>query len=164
MGILVDWQIEEFCQKQELITPFSRKQLQPASYDVRIQNVIKQQSDKADHVFLDRELPVALEPNEFILAAIQEKIMLPDDMTAQFYLKSSRAREGYEHALATWADPGYEGNMTLELKNNSRNPLTIPRDLMIGQLVFQRTEAPCRTSYAKKGRYMNDVGPTKSRG
>ncbi len=44
--------------------------------------------------------PFLLEPGEFCLAETVELFKIPDDISAQFALKSSRAREGYNHCLA----------------------------------------------------------------
>lgn len=82
-----------------------------------------------------------------------------------FFLKSSRAREGYENLHAGYADPGWHGStLTLELKN-ARQLQSIPLwpGLKIGQMVFLRMSAPPQTSYAVVGHYNADLGPRASK-
>ena len=59
-------------------------------------------------------------PGGFVLAATAEWIRVPVSMESVFQLKSSRGREGYEHALAGYIDPGFHGRVTLELSNLRR--------------------------------------------
>jgi len=82
---------------------------------------------------------------------------LPDSISAQFVLKSSRARDFYGHMLAGWADPGWHGSkLTLELKNERRHhPLPLYPNLKIGQMVFFRMSAVPLKSYALTGHYNN---------
>jgi dCTP deaminase len=94
-----------------------------------------------------------LKAKEFVLGNTIEHLDLPDDIGAELYLKSSRAREGYDHAKAVWIDPGFKGSITLELRNNLRfNSIDLWRGLPIAQLVFYRGEKPDR-SYRETGRY-----------
>jgi dCTP deaminase len=101
----------------------------------------------------------ALAPGEFILAHTMETFNLPNDITAEFKLKSSGARTGLENALATWCDPGWHGSkLTLELKNFLRfQSIRLRPGDRIGQMVFKRvTPVPEERSYATVGRYNND--------
>lgn len=100
-----------------------------------------------------------LRPGQFVLAHTMETFNLPNDICAEFKLKSSGARIGLENALATWCDPGWHGSkLTLELTNllNCHDILLRPGD-RIGQMVFHRVKpVPEDQSYAKVGRYNND--------
>ena len=100
-----------------------------------------------------------LEPGEFILAHTMETFNLPNDICAEFKLKSSGARTGLENALATWCDAGWTGStLTLELKNLLRySSLRLTPGMYIGQMLFYRiAEVPQERSYATVGRYNND--------
>ena len=103
------------------------------------------------------EDPYWLQPGEFCLAETREIFNLPDHIAAQFVLKSSRAREGLEHLLAGYCDPGWHGSrLTLELQNARRmHPIAIWPGMKIGQMVFHRMSNPPMRSYAQTGRYNN---------
>lgn len=103
--------------------------------------------------------PFHLRPGKLILASTQQVFHLPDDISAEYKLKSSMARIGLEHLHAGWADAGWHGSvLTLELKNLSQyHTIELNEGDRIGQMVFFRhTEVPPDASYAQRGRYNRD--------
>ena len=100
-----------------------------------------------------------LEPGEFILTESREIFHLPNNISAEYKLKSSMARIGLEHLNAGWCDAGWHGSvLTLELKNmTSFHCISLHEGDAIGQLVFfKHTPVPEDKSYAARGRYNND--------
>lgn len=105
-----------------------------------------------------------LTPGEMILISMLEVTSIPDDIGALFHLKSTRAREGYEHANAGWIDPGWPGVLTLEIKNNLRyNCIPIFAGLRIGQLVFHELTTRAGKPYSGRYRAADTVEPGKPR-
>jgi dCTP deaminase len=101
-----------------------------------------------------------LAPGEFILTHTLNKFHMPDDMSAQYSLKSSLARNGLNHLLAGWIDPGFNDSvLTLELKNNCRyHTLRLKPGMPIGQIImFRHDEVPQNKSYRTRGRYNSDM-------
>ena len=101
-----------------------------------------------------------LEPGEFCLAGTMELFNLPDDISAEFKLKSSAARCGLNQMTAVWADAGWNGSiLTLELKNDLRyHSLELEVGMAIGQMVFHRhAQVPAHASYRERGRYNGDT-------
>lgn len=171
MTILADWQIRYHCEIDNLIDPFEEDLLNPASVDVRLGNMIMiEVADQPELTEIDisnktASNPYLMLPNEFCLAEIQEILKLPSFLTAQFLLKSSRGREGYQHLMAGFIDPGYNGRLTLELKNVRRHhDLPLYPGLKIGQVVFTRMCGTPLVDYRKTGRYQRDFRVTPSRG
>jgi dCTP deaminase len=170
--ILPDHQIRWFCQKHAMVVPFSEDQLNPASYDVllgdRLMIEVPEHRDMQIHGIAGHTAddPYWLQPGEFVLAQTQEIFNIPDSVAAQFVLKSSRAREGLEHLLAGFADPGFHGSvLTLELQNARRlHPVALWPGMKIGQLVFFQMAGLPDVSYAVKGHYNRDEAVTASKG
>lgn len=109
---------------------------------------------------LAREGPYILAPGEFILAHSVEVFHLPNNISAEYKLKSSMARIALEHLNAGWCDAGWFGSvLTLELINLTRNhEIILEHNDLIGQMVFfLHEEVPAHASYAHKGRYNNDT-------
>lgn len=97
---------------------------------------------------------IELQPHEFCLAHIQEKVNLPPDISAEFRLTSTEARCGIQHALAVWADCGWSGRLTLELSNALKyHSIRLSEGMRIGQLIFHK-HAVSNAPY--KGRYQGD--------
>jgi dCTP deaminase len=170
--VLCDWQIRLHCESSDaMVEPFRAELLNPASIDVLLgNNVMVEDTTRRQFIEVDIsdnsiKQPFWIEPGEFCLAEIQEIVNLPDFLSGQFLLKSSRGREGYEHALAGFIDPGYRGRLTLELKNSLRHSrLPLYPGLKIGQIVFHRMCGTPLAAYDKTGRYNGDLKVTASRG
>lgn len=98
-------------------------------------------------------------PNEFCLAHSREVFNLPNNICAEYKLKSSMARIGLEHMNAGWCDAGWNGSvLTLEFKNMTRfHSHRLVAGMPIGQIVFFECEpVPNDRSYAARGRYNGD--------
>lgn len=109
----------------------------------------------------------ALFPGDFALASTRELFNLPNDIAAEFKLKSSVTRAGLNHCLAGFADHGWNNaRLTLELKNELKNhTLLLKTGMKIGQMIFYRVNpVPDQHSYAAKGRYNNTTTVTASKG
>ena len=168
--ILPDWRIHELG-SAGLISPFDPDLVNPASLDLRLGDTMLIESAQSPDLVPyplarhDAEHPYLLQPGEFVLCVTMEVLRLPDDICGQLLIKSSRAREGLDHALAGWADPGWYGALTLELTNNRQlHPQLLYPGLRIAQLVFLAMEASSAASYAFTGRYCGDLVATASRG
>lgn len=172
MATIVDWQITELCRRSQLVKPFDPDLVNPASIDVTLGSNIKVEGricgpENQRKRWLDIELTSAyrLRPGQFILAHTAEIVRVPNWLECQFQLKSSRGREGLNHMLAGYIDPGFEGQITLELHNcNQRHDIEIFAGMKIGQLRFAKVDETPLKGYAVTGRYMNDMGAQASKG
>ena len=174
MSNLVDFQIRTLCRESGLVEPFLPEMINPASIDVTLGNVIQSEglicgpqalrTRWIEHVLEDDDEYV-LTPGAFILAHTREFVRIPNNLEANFQLKSSRGREGINHLLAGYIDPGFHGQITLELENvNHRHSIILKPGMRIGQLRFGKLEQIPMRSYAQTGRYMNDTGAVPSKG
>jgi dCTP deaminase len=159
--ILHDTEIQRLIQEERMIEPFEPELLNPASLDLRlgdnimveVEHTSELQIQSIAHCSADN--PYWLAPGEFVLAETRETFNMPNDVCGMFCLKSSRAREGYEHSHAGFADPEWCGSkLTLELVNARRlHSLPLYPGLKIGQMVFVITAGIPHISYAEVGHY-----------
>lgn len=171
MSILVDWQIRLEA-AYGMIEPFNEEQVNPASYDVLLGNEVQVAIHDSKSFFHYMDIsgatenePVWLRHNQFWLAHTQETFNLPSDIAAQFMLKSSRAREGIQHLMAGYCDPGWHGSkLTLELVNHHPMPVPLWPGMKIGQMIFHRLSGTPERTYAVTGRYNNDSTVSISKG
>lgn len=83
-----------------------------------VQKVLREKDE-----FEKRET-VVLEPNEFILALTHERIWVPNHLIGLVEGRSTYARVGLSmHQTAPWIQPGWNGQITLEIRNSG--PLRI---------------------------------------
>jgi dCTP deaminase len=160
---------------QGVITPVRHEAINAASIDIHLGGTLLLEDEPESHtksiVDYRRRTPLnmfsyemdadgyVLAPGEFILAQSVEVFNLPNDVSAEYKLKSSMARIGLEHMNAGWCDAGWHGSvLTLELKNMSQfHAIRIRPGDAIGQMVFFRHEPVGEdASYATRGRYNND--------
>lgn len=160
------------------IEPFDEKLVNPASYDVTLGAhwiVPKRPSylpEKSNGDFIIRQSSCAtfydnvfiLEPGQLVLATTLEYIKMPRCVCADLKLKSTVGRSWIQHSLAGWVDPGFEGNITLELQNLGSMPYTLERGQPLAQLIFIQMEQPPLTAYGEggRGRYQGQRGATRA--
>ena len=145
--------------------PFNPDLVNPASIDVTLGDTILVEVEDGFKEVSIAERPFHMAPGSFVLAHTAEWVRIPNDCEAMFQLKSSRGREGYDHLLAGYIDPGFCGRVTLELSNVRRfSHLQLSAGLRIGQLRFARLESKPLRPYSVTGRYMNDEGDQVSKG
>ncbi len=110
--------------------------------------------------------PFIIHPGEFVLASTLERVKIPYDITARLEGRSSLGRLGLlVHVTAGYIDPGFEGNITLELGNVGKLPLKLYPGMRICQLVFESMTSPTTMPYNKreKSKYKDEKGATSSR-
>ena len=92
---------------------------------------------------------------------------LPDDLVARLEGKSSLGRLGLLiHSTAGFVDPGFDGQLTLELSNVANLPITLYPGMRIGQISFQQMTTPADTPYGSSelgSKYHGQRGPVPSR-
>ena len=99
--------------------------------------------------------------NEFILASTNEYIRVPEDMAAYVEGRSSIGRLGLQVQNAGFIDPGFEGQITLELKNQSGMDMILYEGMRICQIVYVKLSSKAQTPY--QGKYQKQLGATESR-
>lgn len=169
--ILSDKTIEKMLSDKSLtITPLSDGQIQPASVDIRLGNTFSVVEDSSLGILnLENEIKYKtitadryiLLPNQFVLATTMEYFALPDDLTAFVEGRSSLGRMGLFIQNAGWVDPGFEGEITLELYNANRCAIELKAGRRVGQLVFAKLDDKARNPY--NGKYQGQKGATGSR-
>lgn len=149
-----------------LVEPFDVTAISPCSIDLHIGSKIQVESldDNGNGwVELDITDPYFLKPKQFVLAHTAETITIPDGYSGQILLRSSAARAGYNHALAGWIDPGFSGQITLELTNQLQlHDLELTAGMRLLQLIIFNLNDPPFRSYSEVGNYQHQTGPTLS--
>ncbi len=164
------------------LDPYDPDMIQPSSIDVRLDKFFRvfdnhkyasidpsiEQPDLTRLVEVDSEKPFILHPGEFVLGSTFESVTLPDDIAARLEGKSSLGRLGLlTHSTAGFIDPGFEGNVTLELSNTATLPINLWPGMKIGQLCFFQLSSPAEHPYGSSkylSRYRGQRGPTASKG
>lgn len=140
---------------------------------VDAENITKEFAAPGERFNADR---ISLEPGVALLATTSERVRIPDNLirlgdweapsgvhvwrqrieacTGELRLKSSAARNGLDHALAGWIDPGFDGTLTLEL--HAHRPIELLAGKCYVQLVVATMLAAPARSYQQTGRYVGE--------
>ena len=169
--ILSDRTIRDMIAEKTLkITPLGEEQIQPASVDIRLGNTFSIVDDTPSGIItLDSEIKYKtitadkylILPGQFVLATTMELFELPDDLTAFVEGRSSLGRMGLFIQNAGWVDPGFKGEITLELFNANRCAIELTAGRRVGQLVFAKMDCAAQDPY--NGKYQGQTGATGSR-
>lgn len=169
--ILSDKTLMKMLDEKELIVePIEKEQIQPASIDIRLGKTFSIVEDTSTGIInLENEIKYKtitsdsyiLLPNQFVLATTMEYFDLPNDLTAFVEGRSSLGRMGLFIQNAGWVDPGFKGEITLELYNANRCAIELKAGRRVGQLVFAKMDDVALNPY--NGKYQGQRGATGSR-
>ena len=169
--ILSDRTIRDLMEKGILkIEPLEEYQVQPASVDLRLgDSFLKLDENMTEVMTLDDEIKyvsyrseeLVIPPHSFLLATTMEYVELPDNITAFVEGRSSIGRMGLFIQNAGWVDPGFKGQITLELYNANSLPIKLTSGRRICQLVLARMDEKALNPY--QGKYQNQRDAVGSR-
>lgn len=152
------------------ISPLEDMQIQPASVDIRLGSSFSM-IEAASHAVLKMDQSAIyrnvtsesflLLPGQFVLASTMEYFGLPNNLTAFVEGRSSIGRLGLFIQNAGWVDPGFEGEITLELYNASASAIELRAGQRVGQLVFAQLDRDAENPY--RGKYQGQRNATGSR-
>ncbi|MHB0857758.1 MAG: dCTP deaminase [Anaerolineae bacterium] len=162
------------------IEPFDADSLQPASYDLRLDNaflvfdaaqtdsidVRRAVSDVMRRIHIAEDEAFVLHPGQFALANTREIVGVDDRHVGWLEGKSSLGRLGLViHATAGFLDPGNRLRMTLELCNLGPLPIKLYPGTKIAQIAFGELDTACERPYGSEGlnsKYHGDLSVRES--
>ena len=158
------------------------QQVQPASVDLRLgerflefqrTNIPCIHPTEADEVgeyvtetTVDEGDEFILHPGDFVLGTTHERVEIPADLIAHVEGRSSLGRLAVVvHATAGLCDPGYRGQITLELSNLGTAPVALTPGMRISQLTFTELKTEAERPYGSErgSKYQDQDGPQASR-
>ena len=157
-------------------------QIQPASVDLRLgreflefqrtnipcihPNEEREVDEYVRETSVDADEEFILHPGDFVLGTTMERVEIPADLIAHVEGRSSLGRLAVVvHATAGLCDPGYRGQITLELSNLGSAPVALTPGMRISQLTFTELTSPAERPYGsdRGSKYQDQAGPQASR-
>lgn len=172
---------EQIAAGRIVIDPFDSGFVQPSSVDLRLDrrflvfrntrraylDVKQPADDLMERVEPGEGEPIVLHPSEFVLGSTVEVVTIPDDLVGRLEGRSSVGRLGIViHSTAGYIDPGFSGQITLEIANLSNLPVLLYPGMRIAQISFSRMTTAAETPYGQRGlgsKYQGQGAPTPSR-
>jgi len=157
-------------------------QVQPASVDLRLgreflefqhanipcihPNSEQETEEYTERVTVEEDSEYILHPGDFVLGTTHERVEIPADLIAHVEGRSSLGRLAIVvHATAGLCDPGYEGQITLELSNLGTAPVALTPGMRISQLTFTELKTAAERPYGEErgSKYQGQEGPQASK-
>lgn len=179
MSLLIDQEIKKYQDLYQIFTPFIPEKMRltndgdyaisygltSCGYDLTLGTEFKTPREKyvidpktpdesSWHEF-HISTPFSLEPNQIVLGHSVEYIKMPNNLFGIAFDKSTYARTGIQTNV-TPLEPGWEGYLTIEMHNASRNRVMLYPNEGIIQVVLFHVEIPENTygngKYQKQGK------------
>ena len=109
---------------------------------------------------------IVIHPGELILGTTKEYVEIPYDIVGRLDGRSSLARLGIIiHSTAGSIDPGFKGEITLEIANLSKVPVCLYPNMRVCRLTFDELSSLPELTYDKRknSKYVNQHGPSISK-
>ena len=149
------------------LEPFDQKQLQPATYDIKLGNTFivndahsTKAIDPGKGIYPNTQTVEVVDGEEFILhpgvsiLGYSKERFGSDNYLIEVNGKSSLARIGLiVHNSASIVNPGHYLNIALELCNLNNVPIVLRPGMEVAQLTFSTLSSHTKRSYKQTGRY-----------
>lgn len=181
MAVLSDTDIKKHIESGDIvISPLNQENIGSCSVDLCLGNQFRLfrhaevthidpkqglHNDLMSLVEKNEEDPFIIHPGEFVLGTTKEKVKISRNIIARLDGRSSWGRLGIViHSTAGSVQPGYEGQLTLEMANISKVPVKLWPGTRICQLTFEKLSSPCEKAYHERdSKYINQQGPGVSK-
>jgi dCTP deaminase len=172
--ILTTKEIKALIEKKELqIEPFEEEILRENGLDLRIgeeyaiyafdnQVIDVCELSSSNHLFSKvqaKDGRITIPPNKFVLLTTLEYVKFPRNVVGFCNLRSTLARYGLI-IPPTIVDAGFEGNLTIEVVNSSRNYIVLRPGVRFLHVILAKTEGEAKYL----GKYLRQKGVTLPKG
>ena len=180
MVVLSDRDIKKYINENKLVIENHSGEIDPCSIDLRLSNKFRffKKSDithvdvknisqnLTEYKEIDKDEAIVIHPHELILGSTLESVKIPYDLVGSLDGKSSLGRIGIVvHSTANSVDPGFKGNITLEISNISSLPVKLWPGMKICRLSFIKLSSPSENPYDKRkdSKYRDQERPEDSK-
>jgi len=163
--VLSDKEIKQLILRKKIVIHpiLAEKQIQGAKIDLRLGNIIylikyfeqacydpkaKENIEYGEEKQINFDSPFILQPGDFAIAPLFERVRLPDNIIGRLDGRSSFGRLGIIiHATAGGIDPGFCGKITCELSNLGKVPVALHPLTRIASLTLERLDTAAERPY-----------------
>jgi dCTP deaminase len=157
--ILTDRQIRAAQASGDIvIEPFEDKQVQAATYDLRVGDQGASTSTKKK-IDIRQDGYLLLHPGDFAVVMVLEELRLGPQYAARFGLRSKFARKGIIATTGPQIDPGFHGRLIIGVTNLTPKAVALPYKDDLVSVEFHRLEEPATKPYSGPYQGKMELGP-----
>jgi dCTP deaminase len=131
-----------------------------ASYELRVSNVYYDLTESDRPVNLSVGETILIKPGHRVVLITEEELNIPIDFVGRVVSKGSLFSVGLSH-VATYADPGFSGNLGIVTQNISDKYIVLPQGQPIAKIDFTRLSGPVNTPYQGQHGFRTQIWPIK---
>lgn len=157
---LTDNDIELAMANGKLIKNGESSQLSGACYELRLGNVYYDLSESDRPITVPPGGTVLIKPGHRVVLITHEELEVPDDVLARVFSKGSLFSIGLS-PVATYADPGFPGNLGIVTQNISDRYIVLPPLEPIAKVEFTRLTGKVVRPYKGQHGFKTQIWPIK---
>jgi deoxycytidine triphosphate deaminase len=132
-SVLLSDEIERLVRESQLIDPFDRKHLKPASYKLTVGDEC---SVGGKYKQVAKGKPIFLHPFEVTVIKIHEKVKIPHNLIARWNISVTMAYKGLLWVGGPQVDPGFDGHLLCPIYNLSKEEVILEFNEHIATIDF----------------------------
>ncbi|ESX16691.1 hypothetical protein X766_21770 [Mesorhizobium sp. LSJC255A00] len=160
MKTLADHEIEAAIQRGELVLGAERSNCIGACYELRLGNVYYDLTDGEKRFTIPPGGTALIKPGHRVVLITHERLSLGNDMFARIVSKGSLFSIGLS-AVATYADPGFTGQIGIVTQNISDKYIVLPSLERIAKVDFSSLETAASRPYRGQHGFDTEIWPIK---
>lgn len=161
MTTLTDGEIRAEIDAGRLIRNAEVNGLAGACYELRMGSVYYDLSESAARFELDPQEKVLIKPGHRVVLITAEDVDIPHDILVRIVSKGSLFSVGLS-PVATYADPGFSGNLGIVTENVSDKYIELPQGTGIAKADFTRLSGPATKPYVGQHGFQAGIWPIKT--
>jgi dCTP deaminase len=160
MSVLSDNEISAEIAKGSLIKDGDSARLAGACYELRMGNTYYDLTESDEPIIVPAGGTVLIKPGHRVVLITHEELAVPNDFLARVVSKGSLFSVGLS-PVATYADPGFFGNMGIVTENISDKYIVLPTLEPIAKVDFTRLRASVNRPYSGQHGFKTKIWPIK---
>jgi dCTP deaminase len=160
MTTLTDSEIEGEMKVGRLIKNGDAGQLSGACYELRLGNVYYDLTESDQPIQVGPGQDILIKPGHRVVLITHEELEVPNDMLTRIVSKGSLFSVGLS-AVATYADPGFSGNLGIVTQNISDKYIVLPQLEPIAKADFTRLKGDVSRPYRGQHGFRTKIWPIK---
>jgi dCTP deaminase len=161
MTTLNDVDIGKEIQAGRLIRNATPNRLAGACYELRMGNVYYDLTESGKRFALTPGQMVLIKPGHRVVLITEEELEVPPDILVRVVSKGSLFSVGLS-PVATYADPGFGGNLGIVTQNVSDKYVELPQGEPIAKADFTRLTGPATRCYQGQHGFQAGIWPIKT--
>lgn len=160
MVTLTDLDIAREMQQGRLVRGGDPARLAGASYELRLSNVYYDLTESDRAISVAPGESILIKPGHHVVLITEEEVLIPDNMVGRVVSKGSLFSVGLSH-VATYADPGFSGNLGIVTQNISDKYIVLPLGEPIAKIDFTELSGTVGTPYRGQHGFRTQIWPIK---